>query len=396
MVRGRVLVIVTALVLAGCVANPTPAPTAVPTDGPPLPTATPAPQSPTTTQTATPAPTATPPPSITPSPVPPSPTLSPTPDIFEGLAIPDLRAREYGTEGEVRLDHVLVDNPDFTRYYITYPSDGPSTGSGQRLTISGMMNVPKGEGPFPIVILNHGYINPSRYWTGAGSHSAADYLARRGYITISPDYRGYGTSDDGPNPFRKGLVIDVLNLVELVNTIPKADPERIAMWGHSMGGGIAKEVMVISDKVDAFALYGAMSDDAAENWSHIRTMWNKQAMDRLADKYASPSQDPEGFARMSPRYYLENVTAPVIIHHGTRDTQVPIEWSKRLAADLETLGKTVELHIYEGQPHSFQGDAWVTFMQRTKEFFDKHLNGEHRGPNKRARKPEHLKEDNGL
>ncbi|MFQ5342283.1 MAG: alpha/beta hydrolase family protein [Anaerolineae bacterium] len=70
----------------------------------------------------------------------------------------------------------------------------------------------------------------------------------------------------------------------------------------------------------------------------------------------------------------ESLLFPVHIHHGTRDTQVPIEWSKRLAGDLETLGKPVELYIYDGQPHSFQGDAWVTFMQRTKAFFDKHLN----------------------
>ena len=65
---------------------------------------------------------------------------------------------------------------------------------------------------------------------------------------------------------------------------------------------------------------------------------------------------------------------PVIIHHGTRDTQVRIEWSKRLAGDLETPGKPVKLYIYDGQPHSFQGEAWVTFMERTKRVFDQYLN----------------------
>ena len=131
--------------------------------------------------------------------------------------------------------------------------------------------------------------------------------------------------------------------------------------------------MVISDKVDAFALYGAMSDDAAENWNHIRTMWNQASQDRLAEEYAAPAEAPENYARMSPRHYLDDVTAPVIIHHGTADSQVPIEWSRRLAAELEALGKTVELYIYEAQPHSFQGEAWLTFMQRTKAFFDQHL-----------------------
>lgn len=357
----RILVLLTVmLVVAGCGTNPPPPLTATPasTERPPAPTLTLPPPSATATLTATPAP----PTPTTPSP---APTVTPTPDIFAGLTIPDLRARDYGTEGEVNVGQVLVDDPAFTRYYITYPSDG--------LTISGMMNVPKGEEPFPVAIMNHGYIAPSLYWTGAGSHSAADYLARRGYLTISPDYRGYGTSDDGPNPFRKGYVIDVLNLVNLVDTIPQADPERIGMWGHSMGGGIAKEVMVISDKVDAFALYGAMSDDASENWSHIRTMWNQASQDRLAEEYAAPAEAPAGYARMSPRSYLEDVSAPVIIHHGTADTQVPVEWSRRLASELAELGKTAELYIYEGQPHSFQGQDWVIFMQRTKEFLDKQL-----------------------
>lgn len=284
---------------------------------------------------------------------------------FAGLTIPDMRAREYGTQGEVNVGQVLYEEPAFTRYHITYPSDG--------LTVSGMMNVPTGGGPFPVAIMNHGYIPPNRYWSGAGSYTAADYLARRGYLTISPDYRGYGAGEDGPNPFRKGFVFDVLNLVELVDTIPEADPERIAMWGHSMGGGIAKEVMVISDKVDAIALYGAMSDDAAENWAWIRRMWNAESQNRLAEQYGSPSETPEGYVAMSPRNYLEDA-APVIIHHGTADTQVPVEWSRRLAAELEALGKPVELYIYEGQPHSFQGQDWVTFMERTKAFFDRYLN----------------------
>jgi len=55
------------------------------------------------------------------------------------------------------------------------------------VTITGVMHVPHGVGPFPVVILNHGYIPPSRYWSGADTWRAADYLARHGYLTIAPD-----------------------------------------------------------------------------------------------------------------------------------------------------------------------------------------------------------------
>ena len=53
-----------------------------------------------------------------------------------------------------------------------------------------MMAVPKGQGPFPVIILNHGYIAPSQYWTGADTYDASTYLASRGFLTISPDFRG--------------------------------------------------------------------------------------------------------------------------------------------------------------------------------------------------------------
>ncbi|MBI1881947.1 MAG: peptidase, partial [Chloroflexi bacterium] len=99
---------------------------------------------------------------------------------------------------------VLTETEVYTRYYIDYPSDD--------LTITGVMQVPHGEGPFPVVILNHGYIPPSRFWSGADTWRAADYLVSHGYLTIAPDFRGWGQSDRGSNYFRTGLVIDVLNL----------------------------------------------------------------------------------------------------------------------------------------------------------------------------------------
>lgn len=91
---------------------------------------------------------------------------------------------------------VLKETPAFTRYAIEYSSDG--------FTITGYMNVPSGSGPFPVVILNHGYYDPDRYQTGNGTLAAADFLARRGYLTIASDYRVYGGSEDGQNDFRGG------------------------------------------------------------------------------------------------------------------------------------------------------------------------------------------------
>jgi hypothetical protein len=40
------------------------------------------------------------------------------------------------------------------------------------------MNVPDGKGPFPVLVLNHGYIDPDTYFPGQGMPREHDYLAR--------------------------------------------------------------------------------------------------------------------------------------------------------------------------------------------------------------------------
>lgn len=318
--------------------------------------------------TPTPSPTDTAmPPSPTPTPARPTVTSSPspTPDPLARFYIETLQERSYGDAGEITVGTVLAETDAYTRYSISYPSDD--------LTISGYMNVPNGDGPFPVIVLNHGYYDPGIYQTGFGTLDAADFLARRDYLTVASDYRTYAGSDDGENDFRVGYVIDVLNLVALLDTLPQADTERIGMWGHSMGGGISINAMVISDQLDAVVLYGPMSGDMADNWRHIHQMWNRPEMERLAAEYGGPDERPDAYRKMSAIEHLDEADAPVQIHHGTSDEQVPYQWSVRLRDELEAAGKEVTLFTYEGVRHSFQGEAWSTFMQRVLEFYDEHV-----------------------
>jgi peptidoglycan hydrolase-like protein with peptidoglycan-binding domain len=45
------------------------------------------------------------------------------------------------------------------------------------------MNIPKGKGPFPLILLNHGYYNPSTFQSGDGTRSMAEILANKGYLS---------------------------------------------------------------------------------------------------------------------------------------------------------------------------------------------------------------------
>ena len=309
-------------------------------------------------------PTATPPP-------------TPTPDpwaAYEPYTIEALRKRVYGIEGQIEIVRVLEQTASFTRYLIVYPSDG--------LRITGMLNRPKGDGPFPVVILNHGYYPLDVYQTGNGSKLAADYLAARGFLTLAPDFRSHAGSDDAPNMFRAGHVIDTLNLIPLAQKLPEAQAGKVGMWGHSNGGAITAKAIVISDQIAAAVIYSPASSNIVEDYQFRVARSRARAGQPLPrggiasvaiEFPVTPEQAPELYERLSPLPYLDNVQAPVQIHWGTADETVPYKWPGDLLKGLQDAGKPVEYFEYPGQPHSFQGVANQLYLRRIAEFFGQHL-----------------------
>lgn len=368
--RRLLILLLVGMVLAGCewprptpvmVLATAPAPTATPTAIPtatPTATATPSP-SPTLTPTTTPTPTASP-----------TPTPSPTPDPYAGLTIADLTARRYGG-GEVVALETLAVTSAFTRTLIAYESDG--------LRIVGFVNTPIGAGPFPVVIVLHGYVDPARYRTLTYTTPYADALARQGYLVVHPNLRNFPPSDTGPDPFRVGLAVDVLNLIALIKAqagrpglFAQADADRIGLWGHSMGGGVALRVLVVSPDVRAAVLYGSMSADERRNYEKI-VIWSGRQ--RGLWELSVPQAD---LARIAPIGFLDRITAAVSIHHGEADETVPLAWSLDLCERLQALGKTVECFTYPGQPHTFVGEGNRLFIERTLAFFARMLRDEER------------------
>ena len=317
------------------------------------------------TVAATPAATLLPP-TGTPMETPSTPTPSPTPDPYAGWTIEELAAREFGGPGVVLGERVLGD-ARFTQYKMHYESDG--------LTITGLANIPAGEGPFPVIVVNHGYGSPAVYYPGYDSAAIGNTLAVYGYIALMPDYRGYGGSDKGPNPFRIGYAVDVMNLVAQAGSLPQAAEGQIGVIGHSMGGGVSLWPMVLQDEVDAVVLYAAMSGDIAESWRYIRLMWDPEAMQEEVAALGTPDENPAWYVAASPTEHLDRVSMPVMIHHGTDDRQVPFEWSAELAEALAAAGKDVTFHAYEGAAHSFAGETFRQFISRSIAFFDQYVRG---------------------
>ena len=350
--------------------SPTSAPTLIPTTISPahIPTAIPT-ITPQATSVATPFPIAT-----------------PYPYPLSEITIPFMRARSF-LGGQIHTRSILEESSAFTRYYIDYPSDD--------LTVTGIMHMPAGEGPFPVLILLHGYYDRDRYFSGAGTTQAAEHFAKQGYLVLAPDFRSWGESDSGISLFHMGLVTDVLNLISSISSINEADPGRIGIWGHSMGGGIATKVLTIDERVKAAVLYAPNSADdrdLIDRWGPgCLPRQSEKAGDKcnpaeiipeesshvLAQAYLSAATSSAYPSEIAPLFHLEHVVAPVQIHIGTADgasiEQTPPEWSEKLAGALQARGKEVDYFVYPEQGHFFQGESFSIMLDRALQLFDAEL-----------------------
>lgn len=368
----RLTLILVVMLLAACAPAIPPSPTDTPN----------APTMPTITVTAAPAQaaTATTAPTLTDAP----PTSTPHP--LDPFTLAALRERTYPA-GAITITEQVLATATYTRYLIEYPSDG--------LTITGVMHIPTSEPPFPVLILNHGYWPRETYTSGNTTNRAAEEFAARGYLTLAPDYRSWGGSDDGLSLFHIGLVIDMLNLVSAAESLPQADASRIGLWGHSMGGGISMKAVTVDARIGAAVLYASNSADdadliarwgagclpdqseAAGDFCNPAEAIPDDTPSDILNLYAATAHDPAHIQRVAPFYHLDQVRAPLQIHIGTADGQslgeTPPEWSYKLHSALNALHIPVTMYTYEGQGHFFQGESWYLMVERAITFFDANL-----------------------
>jgi dipeptidyl aminopeptidase/acylaminoacyl peptidase len=294
-----------------------------------------------------------------------------------------MRQQEY-PGSELTLEATLTWGPGFERFIVSYLSEGNK--------IYALLTIPRTERPetgWPVIIFNHGYIPPEVYRTTERYEAHVEALAQHGYIVFRPDYRGHGNSE---GEARGGYsspdyTVDVLNAVAAVKTHPDVDPNRIGMWGHSMGGQITLRSMVVSDEIKAGVIWAgvvASYPDLFERWRRNRPTPtpDPQATEsprrgwrtELTETYGSPEENPEFWASISPNSYLADLSGPIQLHHGTADDSVPVEFSELLAAEMEAAGQYVDLYIWENDDHNLTVN-WGIIMERTLIFFDRFLKG---------------------
>jgi len=288
-----------------------------------------------------------------------------------------MRARDY-PGSDLVIETTLDPGVSYNRFIVSYLSEG--------LKIYALMTVPTGEKPadgWPVVIFNHGYIPPDVYVTTERYVAYVDLIARNGYIVFRSDYRGHGNSEGEArgaysNP---DYTVDILNAVASMKKYPGADPNRIGMWGHSMGGYITLRSMVITKDIKAGVIWAGVVGsypDLLYNWRRGTGASPDSAprpgswRSTYVDQFGSPEQNPEFWNSISANSYLADISGPIQLHHGTNDTDVPLLFSENLFFQMLDAQQYVELYKYDGDNHNIS-NYFSTAMQRTIEFFDRYL-----------------------
>ncbi len=285
--------------------------------------------------------------------------------ILDKYSFSRLQSRTYQPT-HIALERIIAKKPEYTAYLFSFLSDGKR--------VTGQLNLPNAPGKKPVIMMIRGFVDKDQYKTGVGTRPAAEYFAQHGYITIAPDFLGYGESDQESSDVLESRFekpVTVLNLLASIPTLQQVNPKKIGIWGHSNGGQIALSVLEISRKAYPTTLWAPVTmkfpdsilqfvDELPDKGDYLKTQ-----LDIFHERYAD--------ADYSIDQYLDAIAAPLQLHQGTKDESVPIAWSLTFVEKVKALKKPVRYFQYEGENHSFGRGQWSTVVQRDLAFFAQHL-----------------------
>jgi len=302
-----------------------------------------------------------------------------TPDISSPLAMTKMREKSYPGSAIV-IEQTLTAGSNYQRYVVSYISEG--------LKIYGLLTVPTGTKPvggWPVILFNHGYIPPSSYSTTSSYAIMVNPLASAGYIVFMPDYRGNGNSEGTPvQPYvSPDYVTDSMNALASIKKYQDANPQKIGVFGHSMGGNITLHELVMTHDIKAAELMaGVVGDESALEawWNHrfaVHSIVGNDldtyyAFEQMIKDHGTPETNPGYWNEIDPTQFLNFINAPVEIQVGTADEEVPVDFSTTLRDSLQKEGKTVVFHQYSGADHNLSPDL-TSAMTEVVAFFNKYL-----------------------
>jgi dipeptidyl aminopeptidase/acylaminoacyl peptidase len=199
----------------------------------------------------------------------------------------------------------------------------------------------------------------------ANAYAMNGYLASRGYIVLSVNYRsgiGYGRGfREAPGRAGRGATEykDIVAAGKYLQSRPDVDPSRVGLWGGSYGGfltamGLARNSDIFTAGVD----FHGVHDWPTDNWD------GKNIPPELT-KLAHES---------SPVTSVDTWKSPVLFIHGDDDRNVYFTQTVDLVARLRARGVIIEQLVFPDDVHDFLLHRhWLAGYHATSDFFDRHL-----------------------
>ncbi len=276
------------------------------------------------------------------------------------------------TGGGLRIGAVRERTAGYTSHDVSFRSTVAGRGTGP-LRITGVLNVPDGRGPFPAVVLAHGYIDPADYVRGQGMTRERGYLSARGFVTLHVDYRNHaGSADDSrvDSAARLGYTTDVIAAAQALRRSDDVPVnQRISLFGRSMGGGVTLKALTVEPGLfHAGVAWASVSSLEAENYERFIAddVEDAEERARMRQRHGLPQDDPAFWRGVSPRPRFDRITEPVLMVHGRFDDTCPPRWARQTQRALQAADVDSILQWYD-DGHAF-GPAFNAAMDRTVRF----------------------------
>lgn len=216
------------------------------------------------------------------------------------------------------------------------------------LEIEGLLSVPHGDGPFPLVLDVHG--GPIGNVDDRFPGTLDALLLSRGFAILEPNPRG--STGHGQDFARRVVgdmggrdVDDVLAGVDAAVAAGVADPDRLVLTGGSYGGFMATWIPTRDQRFKASVAISPVTDWWSERYDSSLGAW---VGDFLGGE---PLDVPDEYSGRSPVLQAEKVTTPVLLTSGRHDRATPIGQAVEFYRALRERGVPSEVVVYPQEGH---------------------------------------------
>jgi len=217
---------------------------------------------------------------------------------------------------------------------------------------------PAGEGPFPAVLLIPGYMKTARDYIPTGLT-----LARAGFASMAVSQPGFGRSEGEPDWVGPRTLATIEAGYERLEREPYVDAARVGVFGYSRGAVASAFLAVRRDDVRA-AVAAAGIYDLKRAYETCRIEGIRKNIE------IETGLGEEALRERSPLFMMERLRCPVLILHGEKDVNAPVEQAILLRDRLTALGKAFEIRLYADREHDIGRD---NLYEGTIDFFDRYL-----------------------